>query len=85
MITALLLISVLFASTLMVGTPEEEAQSLPYSELMNKVKAGEISRVVVKGLEVEAIAKPSLPKADKVKTTQTTAPPSKAKPEKTQR
>ena len=70
MITALLLIGVLFASTLMTGSPEEKVQSLPYSELMNKVKAGEISRVVVKGLEVEAIAKPTLRKPDKSKTPQ---------------
>jgi cell division protease FtsH len=74
MITALLLISVLFASTLMVGSPEEEAQPLPYSELMSKVKAGEISRVVVKGLEVDAIAKPRLPQT-------TPAPSPQALPE----
>jgi cell division protease FtsH len=82
LITALLLIAVLFASTLMVGNTDAKPQVLSYSELMSKVNAGQINRVVIEGLEVEAIAKPSIqaikaiPSAKKVPT-----PKEKATPE----
>jgi len=67
LITGLMLISVLLASTLFVNNQEEMQGKLSYSEFMIKVQAGEISRVILSGQELEAIAKPIAPDLEALK------------------
>ncbi len=73
LITALLLISVLFASTLMLEDPKGTVQKVPYSEFMSLVKAGKINRVTIQGQEIEALGKPIKPSAQAKNKTQTQA------------
>jgi ATP-dependent Zn protease len=68
LITGLLLISVLFASTLLMNQSSTKVQELNYSEFIQKLEAGDISRVIVEGQEVEAISKPVIPDAVKANT-----------------
>jgi cell division protease FtsH len=82
LITGLLLISVLFASTLLMNQGTEKIQELSYTEFMKKLDAGEIARVVVEGQDVQAIAEPKLAAKVVGKTPQASQAASEGTPEK---
>jgi cell division protease FtsH len=74
LITTLLLLSVLFAYTLLLNQQADPVKPINYTEFLAKVQRKELSKVIVRGSELEALGKPVLAPAP-AKTTASKAAP----------